>query len=303
MLPWVLLYGFTALLFNHPKISIDPNTEIQNFALLKDNLPSLPVADKMAQLTAEAAQAELQNLETGQSLVLAEPANAFFTRNAFGSTEDDLASFSLIMDLNTATGYTRVRQKEPEAEQEDDATPSLTEGLNVGIELDPIQGFTESISQVVKERDFDIETFSVRAFPTLEFDAIVDGQPRRLRYSRSTTRRNTSSDEKTVSDTQQEPAYRGRLTIVGENPRSLGWRNYLLRLHMAHGYPVEKNHRWFWAIAVDLMFASMVFWGLSGVVMWWQIKRTRRIGMVLLIGSAIVATWLAIGMHWELVYG
>jgi hypothetical protein len=72
---------------------------------------------------------------------------------------------------------------------------------------------------------------------------------------------------------------------------------------MAHGYGVQMNSRWFWAIAVDLMFASMCFWGLSGVVMWWQIKRTRRIGFVLLIASAIVAVWLAIGMHWQLVNG
>ena len=37
--------------------------------------------------------------------------------------------------------------------------------------------------------------------------------------------------------------------------------------------------------------------------MWWQIKRTCRLGFILLAASAIVATWLAIGMHWQLVNG
>ena len=80
-------------------------------------------------------------------------------------------------------------------------------------------------------------------------------------------------------------------------------RSFLLRLHTAHGYGVQSNSRWFWAIAVDMMFASMCFWGLSGVVMWWQIKKTRKIGFVFLVVSAIVATLLAFGMHWQLVNG
>ena len=77
----------------------------------------------------------------------------------------------------------------------------------------------------------------------------------------------------------------------------------MLRLHTAHGFPNGLGVRWFWAVAVDLMFASMCFWGQSGVVMLWQIKRTRRVGLVLLFLSAAVATWLAIGMHWELTNG
>ena len=38
-------------------------------------------------------------------------------------------------------------------------------------------------------------------------------------------------------------------------------------------------------------------------VLWWQIKRTRTLGFRLLFAGAIVATWLAIGMHWQFVNG
>jgi len=48
------------------------------------------------------------------------------------------------------------------------------------------------------------------------------------------------------------------------------------------------------------MFFSMVFWGISGIFMWWQIKRTRMIGFVILGASAICAAWLVLGMHEEL---
>ncbi len=52
----------------------------------------------------------------------------------------------------------------------------------------------------------------------------------------------------------------------------LSTRRFLTRLHMIHGYPSGLNARWFWAVAVDLMFVSMVGWGLTGLLMWWQMK-------------------------------
>ena len=307
MLPWVLLYGFTALLFNHPKISMDPQTEIKNFTLIDESRDAMPSPFNLAHLAVESAQEKIKETEGTETIELAEPANAVFTRSVFGSTENDDATLTLIMDLNTGTGYLRKRYKTFEPEKEESPNPTIKAGFPVSITKDPVKKFTDSVTELVNETEFDISKLNVRSFPTIEFDAIVDGERQRMRYSRTTSRRPTSSANMNQSESKTEeqvkPEYRGNLSIVGSNPRDLNWRNYLLRLHMAHGYPVQKNHRWFWAIAVDLMFASMVFWGLSGVVMWWQIRRTRRIGMILLIGSAIVATWLAIGMHWELVNG
>jgi hypothetical protein len=76
----------------------------------------------------------------------------------------------------------------------------------------------------------------------------------------------------------------------------VSWRRFLTRLHVAHGYPSEKNARWFWAILVDVMSFVMVFWGLSGIVMWWQIKRTRPWGTVALAISLAIAALLGSGM-------
>jgi hypothetical protein len=81
----------------------------------------------------------------------------------------------------------------------------------------------------------------------------------------------------------------------------LSTRRFLLRLHMAHGYPDEFNARWFWAVIVDVMSTLMVFWGVSGLVMWWQIKRTRRIGAASLLVSAAMAGWVFVAMHQELI--
>ena len=57
--------------------------------------------------------------------------------------------------------------------------------------------------------------------------------------------------------------------------------------------PGEQNARWFWAVIVDLMAGVMCFWGVSGLLMWWQLKATRKLGTVILVLSAIVATAIA----------
>ena len=45
------------------------------------------------------------------------------------------------------------------------------------------------------------------------------------------------------------------------------------------------------------MALVMVFWGLSGVLMWWQIKATRRVGAVVLLVSLLAAAAAGVGMH------
>ena len=78
----------------------------------------------------------------------------------------------------------------------------------------------------------------------------------------------------------------------------LSWRKFLLRLHLAHGYPLSSSDsRWVWAIVVDVMAFVMVYWGASGLLMWWQIKATRRLGLVIVGLSLVAAGVLVIGMH------
>lgn len=81
---------------------------------------------------------------------------------------------------------------------------------------------------------------------------------------------------------------------AGEPPST---RQFLTRLHKAHGYPSGFGARWIWAVAVDVMFVCMVGWGLTGLLMWWQMKNVRVIGAVLLVLSVVVSLASAIGMH------
>jgi hypothetical protein len=59
----------------------------------------------------------------------------------------------------------------------------------------------------------------------------------------------------------------------------------LTRLHHRHGYRSEHIANDLWAVSVDVAVFAMVFWVLSGLWMWWEMKTTRRWGMTCLVLS------------------
>jgi hypothetical protein len=93
----------------------------------------------------------------------------------------------------------------------------------------------------------------------------------------------------------------GAIQSVPDSARPiLGTKSFLKRLHLARRYSPGFDIRWVWALLVDTMFVSMVFWGCSGLMMWWQIKRTRLVGGGVLLASMIFAGVMAMGMHEEM---
>ena len=74
-------------------------------------------------------------------------------------------------------------------------------------------------------------------------------------------------------------------------------RSFLMRLHVSRGYPTETSVRSIWGIIVDVTAALMIFWALSGVIMWWQLKPTRNTGMLALGSGISFAGLLAYGMY------
>jgi len=74
-------------------------------------------------------------------------------------------------------------------------------------------------------------------------------------------------------------------------------------LHMTHHFPMGVGARWFWALFQDLLGVAMVFWGLSGLIMWWQLKATRVIGAISLLSALAIAGVVAYGTANDLLFG
>ena len=70
-------------------------------------------------------------------------------------------------------------------------------------------------------------------------------------------------------------------------------RAYLERMHRRRGYQYGRPMEDAWAVSVDLFIAAVVFWVLSGVWMWWELKTTRRWGaLAAAAGIALFAFFL-----------
>jgi hypothetical protein len=68
---------------------------------------------------------------------------------------------------------------------------------------------------------------------------------------------------------------------------------FLNRTHFRHGYTQPFAASFAWAMIVDLVIVGLVFWVLSGLWMWWEIKPARVWGAVFgLAGAALFAALL-----------
>jgi hypothetical protein len=60
----------------------------------------------------------------------------------------------------------------------------------------------------------------------------------------------------------------------------------LERFHRRRGYATGYRLDTIWAVSVDLAIIAMIFWVLSGLWMWWEMKATRACGTWAVLGGA-----------------
>ncbi len=62
----------------------------------------------------------------------------------------------------------------------------------------------------------------------------------------------------------------------------------LERMHRRRGYERDYAADDVWAFVVDAFIVAMLFWVISGLWLWWQMKATRRLGFAFALGGAAV---------------
>lgn len=292
LFPWAILYGVTAFLFNHPTAFSDvPTASFAASAFVGTPYERRPTANELA----EQIVRKLNDVQK-PSVLYSLAGEAKFSREfAFGIVKTEGNSLSFLVDVKSGSGTIRssvvkevndkiARERpsfansRPEVASVRKATAALPR--NDGILLDdPIhERVKASMATVLERASFPTGEVTVTSVPDVVFPIVADGRTWTASYNPMTG-------------------------IVGGTPvetkpeTELGWRRFALRLHTAHGYPGETNAKWFWAIIVDVMAFVLCFWGLSGLLMWWQIKSTRKLGFAILTLSAIAATALGLAMH------
>jgi hypothetical protein len=84
-----------------------------------------------------------------------------------------------------------------------------------------------------------------------------------------------------------------RIVVIERLPHRT---NALLeRFHRRRGYSTGYLLDTVWAVSVDVVIAAMLFWVISGLWMWWEMKATRGLGTsALLSGAGLFAFYLLI---------
>lgn len=272
MFPWVMLYAVTALLFNHPGAFPDRPQRVLTAEDFADTaLADIAKPSRDAEQVVAALNARMK--KDRRSCRIVHPEKAGYTRDvltikARGAGQEHAVS----LDLTTSTALVSSAEQ-PEGTR----APFATRGLKVPGAL--AERVKTGIPKALTRQGLAADDAGMSIGTDLVFYVECDGSIWRATYSTQTG------------------------TVTGapvEEPNGITTRRFLTQLHMSHGY-AGSGTRWFWALVVDAMFASMVFWGLSGMLMWWQLKAVRIAGLCVIVSSLVLAVVLAIGMHASMV--
>ena len=284
LLPWVVLYGVTSFLFNHPTAFADqPAASFGRSELSGTPMDPPPSPKDIAAQVVAALQAHADST----TYALVEPEKAKFTREfAFATVKADGQTVSLLVNANGTGGSIRSKADEPVKVAEKapfavggaptrNPAPKGDDGLKLA---DPLPERVKAAVPVVLERTgFPTGDVTVTSVPDVSFRMSDGGKVWTVTFSPMTG------------------AVSGKTTDDAGEPLSA--RRFLTRLHLAHGYGGEVNAKWAWAVVVDAMAFVMLFWALSGILMWWQVRAARWWGLLVVLLSAAAATWLAVGMR------
>ncbi len=287
LLPWAVLYGVTAFLFNHPAAFADaPTVNFGPAAFAGTPLESLPPPDAQA-----AAVVAALNLRAGTGTPCAVGAGAamFVGRDyLFATARSGDRTFSLLYEVASGCGTVR-ETTAPPAVVPEPAPFAVGKGRPVAVAASvPAEGlkvadtlaecFRDAGPTILARCGFPPADVTVTSTPDLSFPLVSDGRAWTATYN----------------------PFNGTLSGVPAGTEAVGpagsARRFLLRLHTTHGYPGVVNARWVWAVAVDAMAFVLCFWGASGLLMWWQVRATRRAGSVVLALGAATATALGVAM-------
>ena len=296
--PWALLYGLTGYLFNHPTHFTDRGLrEISRATLVESGFTgSLPDPVDAAQEVI----VELNKRFPDAAMVLSiEPAAKYNGDFYFATANGTQRNYQLLIRRDGGGG-TYLEAAPPNKSipkmasfainprGDGSSAPAVTANSDpAAVQNQPLKiglgtaAVVESILPTLATKldlpDLD-KPFRLTSAPVLQFRAV------------------SGKDEWLVKYDSFQGSVSAEIFDASKPVEQPSWRAYLLRLHTAHGYPGVLEARWYWAVIVDVMSLVMIYWGVSGLVMWWQIKRLRKLGAAVVAISLLAAITLFIAM-------
>lgn len=268
LFPWLLVFGVSGVLFNHPNVGED----VEQRALSGEQLRALTGLEPLAPGTVAQAVITKLNAEAGGDGA-AYQLDADFDSRYSGFTvltaPGEGVNHILILDLKDGTGSLATRSTT--SPQPKVVAPFA--GATVPLPEHSVAAIEAKMAQLLPKLSVEAKTAprsSPRGAPEVRF-RMKDAEQRlwNVTYNLGTGKVD------------------GRLA---DAPRVFSVNELLTKLHVQHHYPLDFNFLWLWALFADITGLMIVFWAVSGLFMWWQMKPTRVIG----IGALSLA--LGLGM-------
>lgn len=269
LLPWVILYGVTGAMFNHlglfPRISVQP---VSDKVVADSRMAEFPTPQALA----EQVVAALKEADHDADITLAADSNAEFTNDILFEVKD--ADGQHVVHINPVDKTAWIGTQP----QNEETPKSLLNNVrNIKLAPNPQEIAQQAATSILTAVEPDVTAHpKALGWTKLNFLANVNGKPARITY--------------VLKD--------GHVDInefTGDDGMPL--RQFFLRMHTSHGQPPHWNGRMFWSLAVDTMAIAMVCWAVTGVFMWWQLKRTRFIGGLVIALSIITATVMYLNLE------
>ena len=267
LIPWALLYGVTGAMFNHSELfpRVQP-IRVNAAAVAESPMRDFPSADALARSVVALVDAATEDV-----VALADNPHAEFTNNLMFEVQAEGQKHVVHLDPTTRTAFIHAHPK-------DDGKPArLLPGVNgIRLEDDPFVVARASVQPVMTAAGVKPSS-SPRpvGWSKLNFIATVNDEPARITY--------------VLKDGHVD-------TVAYTGEAGMPTRQFFLRLHTSHGRSPHWNGRTVWSLFVDAMAIAMVVWSLTGLLMWWQIKRTRWLGAVTIALSVATAAGAYYGM-------
>lgn len=259
LLPWVFLYGVTGFLFNHP--SYFQSSDVRFFS------PSELRGTALDQLTTPQAVAaglvEKINAGRDQQYTLVED-SASYARGSMRVTFTDQAGKPQSWTIDPVDHSGNIRELSARAARDKDKEKAPFDQKDLKLDHPLKEQLAAAAPEVLQQ-------FGYTSLSALKPE--VGPLTFRLTDGETTWQASYSEALGTLSGERVKEA----------DATTMSFRQFLLRMHLTHVYPSEFNIRWFYCVVVDVMSLTMLFWGVSGVIMWLQLKRTRVLGALCLL--------------------
>jgi hypothetical protein len=274
LLPWIFFFGLSGIFFNHPNIGADVRAQRVSHNELRERKLA-PWEPKQA---AEAVVSALSE-RSGQSYRLdgSLPELSGFTLLGAPAPQ---GRYMLLLDMERLGGVVVTRMPKPRAAHSSFPETQLTLPQLSTLHIEnAVQGLIGQHGLPVLEE--------LKAHPKIAPE---------LRFQ-----------ARDAQDVLWNLCFDTRTQVVSGRRAdafpNLGLAQILAAMHTTHHFPLRVGPLWFWALFEDLLGLTMMIWAVTGLVMWWQMKRTRLIGVLALSLALAAAGWVMLGTLNSLTFG